>query len=179
MFGKRPKRRVHIISRVEEFKALADPKRIQILSLLAESRLTVKQLADRLQDLPATIHHHVKTLERSGLIQLVETREKSGILEKYYEAIADRMVADHEVGHFRDPEAIALDAAASALRKGIARLDAGRASLTHTRLEELRLSPEDAAELARRLTALLEEYSGRKQGSPWYWVSAVYPLTRE
>jgi hypothetical protein len=37
---------------------------------------------------PAKIHYHVRELEKVGLLRLVETREKGGILEKYYQPIA-------------------------------------------------------------------------------------------
>src|SRR5437773_3493469 len=63
-------------------------RRVRILDLLTESPLTVTQLAERMHLAPAKIHYHVRELERVGLLRLVETREKGGILEKYYQPVA-------------------------------------------------------------------------------------------
>ena len=73
----------YVVSDIDELRALLDSKRVVILRMLAEESLTVKQLADRMGLVPASVHYHVKVLERSGLVALVEVKEKSGILEKY------------------------------------------------------------------------------------------------
>lgn len=76
------------ITNLDAIKALADPLRIHILTLFIQKPMTAKQMADHLGQPSAKIHYHVKELERNGLVKLVETREKGGILEKYYSAIA-------------------------------------------------------------------------------------------
>ena len=50
--------------------------------------MTVTQLAEVLGIPPNKVHYHVRELERVGLVRLVETREKGGILEKYYRPVA-------------------------------------------------------------------------------------------
>jgi hypothetical protein len=50
--------------------------------------MTVKMLGTDLGEPPAKVHYHVRELERIGVIRLVETREKGGVLEKYYRAVA-------------------------------------------------------------------------------------------
>ncbi|MDQ7793238.1 MAG: helix-turn-helix domain-containing protein [bacterium] len=172
-------KRVHTVHRPEDFKALADARRIKMLGWLAGEALTVTQLADKLGELPATVHHHVKTLERAGLVRIAHTREKSGILEKYYRAVAERIVADQDVGQLSEPAAIALDAAASALRAGLNRLDPRRADLGLVAIEELRLTREQARELASRLGKALGEVEGCEpgEGEPWLALIALYPLS--
>lgn len=76
------------LQRVDQLKAIADELRQRILFLLADEPLTVTQLGDRLGVAPAKAHYHVRELERVGLLHLVETRERGGILEKYYRSIA-------------------------------------------------------------------------------------------
>ncbi len=76
------------ITDLDAIKTLADPLRVHILALFIERPMTAKQMADRLKQPSAKIHYHVKELERNGLIKMVETREKGGILEKYYSAVA-------------------------------------------------------------------------------------------
>ena len=50
--------------------------------------MTVTQLGDILGIAPARVHYHVRELEKVGLLCPVETREKGGILEKYYQPVA-------------------------------------------------------------------------------------------
>lgn len=93
-----------VLTEPVQFKAIADPFRIQILELLTRQPLTTKQVADILDEVPARVHYHIKVLERAGIVQLVETREKGGVLEKYYRAVADGFSFDRSVGHFSDKE---------------------------------------------------------------------------
>ena len=73
---------------LEQVRALADELRVRIFSLLAQEPMTVTQVGKALDIAPAKIHYHVRELERVGLVRQVFTREKSGILEKYYRAVA-------------------------------------------------------------------------------------------
>ena len=73
---------------LEQVRALADELRVRIFSLLAQEPMTVTQVGKALDTAPAKIHYHVRELERVGLVRQVFTREKSGILEKYYRAVA-------------------------------------------------------------------------------------------
>lgn len=79
---------VYNIESVEQLRAAADPLRMRIGSALERRAMTVTQLGALLDEAPAKIHYHVRELERVGLLQLVGTREKGGILEKYYRAVA-------------------------------------------------------------------------------------------
>src|SRR5216684_2482973 len=76
------------IETIEQLRAIADILRLRIIDLLQPQPMTVTQLGDVLKMAPAKVHYHVRELERVGLLQLVETREKGGILEKYYQPIA-------------------------------------------------------------------------------------------
>jgi DNA-binding transcriptional ArsR family regulator len=73
---------------LEQVRALADELRVRIFSMLAHEPMTVTQVGKALDVAPAKIHYHVRELERVGLVRQVFTREKSGILEKYYRAVA-------------------------------------------------------------------------------------------
>lgn len=76
------------IENIEQLRAVADVLRLRILDILREQPMTVTQLGEKLGLAPAKVHYHVRELERVGLLKLVETREKGGILEKYYQPIA-------------------------------------------------------------------------------------------
>jgi DNA-binding transcriptional ArsR family regulator len=73
---------------LEQVRALADELRVRIFSLLAQEPMTVTQVGKALDIAPAKVHYHVRELSDVGLVHQVFTREKSGILEKYYRAIA-------------------------------------------------------------------------------------------
>jgi DNA-binding transcriptional ArsR family regulator len=76
---------------IEQLRAISDELRQRIVGALMERAMTVTQVGDLLGIAPAKIHYHVRELERVGLVRLVETREKGGILEKYYRSVARTM----------------------------------------------------------------------------------------
>lgn len=76
------------IGTVEQLRAISDMLRIRIVGLLEKRAMTATQLGEELGLAAAKVHYHVRELEKVGLLQLVETREKGGILEKYYQPIA-------------------------------------------------------------------------------------------
>jgi len=77
-----------IIKSFEQIKCLSDTRRRAILQKLMASPATLTQLGEALGEHPAWIRHHVKQLEISGLVELVETRITSGVVEKFYRARA-------------------------------------------------------------------------------------------
>lgn len=76
------------IESIEQLRAISDRLRMRIAELLGRRAMTVAQLSDELGLAHAKVHYHVRELEQVGLVRLVATREKSGILEKYYRAVA-------------------------------------------------------------------------------------------
>ncbi len=77
-----------VIDTLEQLRAIADPLRQRILDIALTQRHTSTQIAEILGESAAKVHYHVRELERVGLVRLVETRERGGILEKYYRAVA-------------------------------------------------------------------------------------------
>src|SRR5512135_131997 len=80
--------RFEIIKSFEQIKCLSDTRRRTILQKLMASPATLTQLGDSLGEHPAWVRHHVKQLEMAGLVELVETRVTSGVIEKFYRARA-------------------------------------------------------------------------------------------
>src|SRR5512136_1103709 len=81
-------RQFEIIKSFEQIKCLSDTRRRAILQKLMASPATLTQLGESLGEHPAWIRHHVKQLELAGLVELVETRITSGVVEKFYRARA-------------------------------------------------------------------------------------------
>lgn len=79
----KPNKEVFWIEDEETFELLADQTRIQIIEMLGEPR-SVTALAEAM-DVPRTrLYHHIKLLEQSGLIEVVETRKAGALTEKIY-----------------------------------------------------------------------------------------------
>ena len=79
--------RVRKIDSAEAIKAMADPLRLRVLTLLMkdhERSWTVKEIAAELDQSVTKLYHHVNMLEQVGLIRDVETRLVSGIVEHRY-----------------------------------------------------------------------------------------------
>ncbi len=86
-----------VISTIEQLKAISDPLRVKILELITRKALTVKQLAGRLEEPPTKLYYHVAELEKAGFVTLVDTRVKSGIIEKYYRTSAENITIDNKL----------------------------------------------------------------------------------
>jgi DNA-binding transcriptional ArsR family regulator len=68
----------------EQFRAVGDPIRSRIISLLSERAATTSQLAKALDRPKGNIGHHLKVLEEAGLVRVVRTRQVRAVTEKYY-----------------------------------------------------------------------------------------------
>lgn len=76
-----------IITDLETLKVLADPLRLSIVEYLNKPG-TVKQIARKIGKPPTKLYYHFNLLEKHLLIQMVDTRIVSGIVEKHYQASA-------------------------------------------------------------------------------------------
>jgi DNA-binding transcriptional ArsR family regulator len=72
------------VRRPDQFRAVGDPTRQKIISLLSERAATTSQLAKALGQPKGSVGHHLKVLEEAGLIRVVRTRQVRAITEKYY-----------------------------------------------------------------------------------------------
>ena len=88
---------------IEQLRAVADPLRIRIFEALAQRAMTATQVGDELSIAAPKAHYHVRELERMGLVKLVETRERGGILEKYYRAVARNLSAPAQLLQSSEP----------------------------------------------------------------------------
>src|SRR5690242_7939413 len=96
------------IENIEQLRAIADMLRLRIFEVLQQRPMTVTQLGEELGEAPAKMHYHVRELEKVGLLRLVETREKGGILEKYYQPIAREISVEKSLLFAPPDEALAM-----------------------------------------------------------------------
>lgn len=78
-------------------KAIAHPRRIDILNAFKSEPLSAKQLSEMLDEPHAKINYHIKTLYNVGILELVEEKIKSGIVEKYYYPTANNVVMSRKI----------------------------------------------------------------------------------
>ncbi|WP_106177744.1 helix-turn-helix domain-containing protein [Prauserella shujinwangii] len=138
---------------VREAKALAHPLRVRILRLCGQRELTNKQLADRLGRDPGTVLHHVRHLLGAGFLEQAPVRSgESGALEKPYRSTGLSWWLSTRL----DEDEAAAAGPVQAFQEELA--EAGPGSVRTFSRFLLHLSPEEVAELDRRILAVLDEY---------------------
>jgi DNA-binding transcriptional ArsR family regulator len=75
---------VLVVSSPEQLRALADELRSHVVSLLHYRARSTQELARELGIPKGTVGHHLKVLERAGLIRVVRTRQVRALTEKFY-----------------------------------------------------------------------------------------------
>jgi len=85
-------RDVMIIKDPKIAKLLADKTRRDILRLLSIRELSICQIAKILNKNISSIVHHIKKLERAGLVELSRKSVKGNVVEKFYRASARRFI---------------------------------------------------------------------------------------
>lgn len=89
-----------VLRDLECIKAIAHPRRIDILKAFGKDPLSAKQLSEMLDEPHAKINYHIKTLYKVGILELVEEKIKSGIVEKYYYPTAKNIIVGKKVIDF-------------------------------------------------------------------------------
>ena len=75
---------VMVVRRPEQLRALGDDLRARIVVLLREHAHSTTELAHALALPKGTVAHHVKVLQKAGLIKVVRTRKVRAVTERYY-----------------------------------------------------------------------------------------------
>jgi len=110
-----------VISGAQTLRALADPLRLRILSVLMQRDhgalpvMSVKEIAADLAEPQTKLYRHIKHLELAGLIKAVSSRVVSGIVEQRYQACQSDLNAGTTLDHRERASAEAEAAAAAVL----------------------------------------------------------------
>ena len=162
-----------VVSEPEQLRALADELRGRIIGLLRERAWSTQQLAREFGLPKGTVGHHLKVLERAGLIHVVHTRQVRAVTEKFYGRVARLFLFQAE-----DPaDARALGAAT--LRDAAALLErAPDGSCWGLVLS--RLSKSDAMRFERRLDKLINDFRAREipDGTAYRLAGAFWPVEK-
>ena len=141
----------------ERLRALGNDVRGRIVVLLRERAASTSELARALEVPKGTMGHHVKVLERAGLIRVVATRRVRAVTEKYYGRVARLFVLNTEdSGAGLSSESMA----ARMLRQGADEIPirVEDTQLMTAGLSHARLRPASARRLIRRLDKLLVDF---------------------
>lgn len=142
----------------QQLRALADPFRGRIITLLRQRAASTTELADALQTPKGTVGHHLKVLERGGLVRVVRTRKVRALTEKYYGRVARLFVLKTDDSMPDDLQRGAL--AAMMLRQASDELIAAGVEKETSAILHVRLAPEDVRRFERRLNRLVADFQG-------------------
>lgn len=142
-----------VVSDPAQIRAIADEVRSRIISLLRSSARSTQQLSEEMGIPKGTVGHHLKVLERAGLVHIVRTRKVRAVTEKFYGRTAHLFLFEAE-----DP-ADARALAATTLRQAASETERAPAG-TGFGLVRARLTDADAMRLERRLKRLLDDWRG-------------------
>jgi DNA-binding transcriptional ArsR family regulator len=165
---------VMVVRAHEQLRALGDDLRARIVVLLRERAHSTTELAHALALPKGTVAHHVKVLEKAGLIKVVRTRKVRAVTERYYGRTARLFLfksSDDADGEgVRDVAAASLRTVAEEMLPSV---DDERTSFAVLRA---RLTPEDAQRFARRLNRLQREFmaADTSGGEPFGIALALY-----
>lgn len=165
------------ITSLEQLKAISDPLRMDILEIVAYEALTVKQMADKMNQPATKLYYHVSELEAAGFVKLVGTRVKSGIIEKYYRIAAESMHVDRSLLNAEEGVEESLEALINTVfdstiadlfrsyRAGLLKQPADpEGQLLLLSHDLCRLRPEDVPTFIEKFKSLLEEMNPKNEG---------------
>ena len=169
-----------LFERVEQYSALFEDTRMQIVELVLERAATIKELAMALEKPPGTIGHHVGVLESAGLIHVVRTKKVRAIEAKYYGRTARTYLLGDGQTKFveRAPDHF-LTLAASEFVDSAAKFSPTDHPFLST-LRHVRIPEASAAEWNRRLIDLATEFASEQRGGELTYglQIALYPTDR-
>jgi len=80
---------VKTITNPEAFQLLADETRRKIVFLLRVKEMTVSQIAEDLNITPQAVYHHIKKLQKGGMVEVVREERVAHLIESYYRTTAE------------------------------------------------------------------------------------------
>lgn len=163
------------LSAPEQYRALFEKTRTEIIRLLLDRAATTSELAESLDRPKGTVGHHIKVLEEAGLVRVVRTRKVRALEAKYYGRTARTFyyAPIHEArGHAQR--------IASEVASEVAQLPEDQAARARVNLRYVRIPDDRAEEWERRLHDLLVEFGTQpRAGETTYALAfALYPTGR-
>lgn len=162
-----------LVEAPEQLRALGDELRSRIIALLRDRAASTTELATKLGLPKGTVGHHVKVLEKAGLVHVVRTRQVRAVTERYYGRTARLFLfksADSDGADVRNVAAAALRRAAEEM------LPLSEDDPTTFGVVTARLADADAKRLTRRLKRLIDDFRAAESadGEAYGLAAALY-----
>jgi DNA-binding transcriptional ArsR family regulator len=158
-------------------KAYVHPVRMTIVSLLAETKRTESDVARLLGVHPANLTRHFRSLEKAGLIRLVEKRDTGRNLEKYYRAAAHTFEVESNSRNPAGRAALALGILRNNLSAAMRIATDDKADAVLALLATARISASKIAQFQKKLGRLIEEFQASDSNGEkaFSLAAALYP----
>jgi DNA-binding transcriptional ArsR family regulator len=164
---------VLVVRESEQLRALGDDLRSRIVVLLRDRAASTTELAEKLGLPKGTVGHHLKVLEKAGLVRVVRTRQVRALTERYYGRTARLFLfesADADREDVRNLAAAAIRRAAEEIA-AIGGVDDERTTFG---VVVARLGDADARRLTRRLKRLIDDFrAADTPGAPPYGLAGA------
>jgi DNA-binding transcriptional ArsR family regulator len=165
---------VLLVQEPEQLRALGDDLRTRIIVLLREHAHSITELAELVGLPKGTVGHHVKVLEKAGLVRVVRTRKVRALTERYYGRTARLFVfksTDDAGGE--DVRNLAAASLRTAAEEMLPPDDDDRTTFAVLRM---RLTDADARRFARRLEKLERDFmaANDRDGKPYSLVATLF-----
>ena len=161
-----------VVSDPAQLRALANDVRSAIVSRLRDRARSTQQLSQDLGIPKGTVGHHLKVLERAGLIRVVRTRQVRAVTEKFYGRTARLFLFRTE-----DP-ADERALGATMLRQAAGEIERAPEGATFGQAKA-RLTGKDMLRLERRLKRLIDDFQAAESpdGTLCVLAAALYRQT--
>ena len=147
---------VLVVQDPKQLRALGDFTRGRIVGLLGQRAASTTELAAALDMPKGTVGHHLKVLEKAGLVHVVRTRQVRALTEKYYGRVARLF----ELKGVDDAEDLRAGAISAMMLRQVAEEAAasGTDEEGRTGVGRARLTKKDVARFERRLARLQDDF---------------------
>ncbi len=83
---------------LNDIKTFTDPYRMLIYKTFsnADEAITIKRVADIMNEVPAKVYYHAKKLIKLGVLELDHEENINGIIAKYYKTTTRQIIMSHE-----------------------------------------------------------------------------------
>jgi DNA-binding transcriptional ArsR family regulator len=163
------------ITRPDQLHAIGEPTRWRILGRLLDGPASIQELSRSLGMAKGTVGHHVRVLDRAGLIRLVEQHRVRGVVEKRYARVGGKLRLPEEGSELASEHP---DVAMLPLRSALAeaKIPSGPGDPSTAVVMRARMPAERARRFAGMVDALAAEFAegAPGEGEVFGFVGAVY-----
>ena len=170
-----------VVDQEQQLKAFGDPVRRAILDLVLERAATTTELALALGRPKGTVDHHLKVLERAGLVRVVRSRKVRALTECFWGRTARTF---HFGRFFDDDDGTCSSFLRDAQNEIVAADRSGRFGpddevQPYSTLRHARIAPDRMNEFVRRLDELAVEFVSTERGGDTVYglLLVTYPTT--